>query len=499
MSEYTNETEPGKSFLLTYGADDEGNAETLARLYPGRFLYCDALGWLAYTGTHWETDGAEARLDRAVVDTLQKRRLAAVVENQENVVKATKQNAGRIYGCKALLKSKAWASLDSFDADPDLLNAQNGVIDLRTGALRAHTPTDRFTYCTPAAYDPDADGTLWESYLIQNLQSAGYTDLDFDALLRFVQKAVGYSLSGHTREEVMFFLSGPTRAGKGTFTETILTLLGRPLAAGVQFKSFTAARGGGDQGFDLAPLWPCRFITASESDESEWLNAAQVKTLTGGDEVKCAFKNRDFFEYRPKYKIWLSSNFPVKGDPDDTALWARLRVIRFPNSHEGAEDMALKERMKTPEALRGLLAWAVKGAVMWYENGLGRPEVVMGATRKARSDLDYVAQWIEECLVRMEPDPATGRRYVLANQQIHGSYQKWCTDNGVQARGLTNLKRAMTAKGYELTDNPMRRIGDNKLVRGVLDVQFRAPEPETTDKDNGAHLETEPERQEVIF
>jgi len=520
MTQYTNETEPGKSFLLTYGADDEGNAETLARLYPGRFLYCDALGWLAYTGTHWATDGAEAQLDRAVVDTLQKRRLAAVVENQENVVKATRQNAGRIYGCKALLKSKVWAAMDSFDSDPDLLNAQNGVIDLRTGSLRAHSPADRFTYCTPAAYDPDADGTLWESLLIENLQSAAYSDQEFETLLRFVQKAVGYSLTGHTKEECMFFLNGPTRAGKGVFCETILYLLGQPLAATVQFGAFTAARGRNDQGFDLAGLWPCRFITASESDEGDWLNSTQVKNVTGGGEIRCAFKNRDPFDYRPRYKIWFASNFPVRGDPDDDALWGRLRVIRFPNSHDGAEDMTLKERLTEPEALAGLLAWAVKGAVMWYAEGLGRPAVVMTVTRNARNELDYVAQWMAQCLVQVKPEDKydeEGRmKHVLSNQQVFGSYQTWCAENGIQARGLTNLKRAMASKGCELTTQTVRQPGTDKVVRGVLHIRFKTPEEvkeaaETAEREqmaqqgpahskgNGRHPEPQAERQELCL
>lgn len=111
----------------------------------------------------------------------------------------------------------------------------------------------------------------------------------------WLQMAVGYSLTGHTREEVLFYLYGPPRSGKGTLTEMILALLGSPLAKEVNFATFTAQRSGDSQNFDLAPLKPCRTVLASESNAYERFNKAKVKMLTGGNEVYCAFKHQTHF------------------------------------------------------------------------------------------------------------------------------------------------------------------------------------------------------------
>ena len=376
--------------LLRHGPEDEGNAQTVAELHGGEFLYTPELGWLHWTGTHWSPNGAELTLDRAVTEILIARRVAAVEAEKESIVKTAKPSAYRRRGCIAQLKSIVAASMTEFDADPDLLNVANGVLDISTQTLTPHNPAQRFSYCCPGRFDPKADFSEWEWFITTAL--AG--DLD---LVRYVQEALGYTLTGHTREECLFYVHGPARAGKGTLTETMIAAWGRPIADEVSFATFTADRTGDTQSFDLAGLKPCRFITASETGKYTQLNTEVIKRITGGNYIRAAHKHKPLFTYRPQFKLWLTSNYPVRADVDDDAAWCRLRVIEFPRSFAGREDKLLKARLKHPDNLTAALTWAAIGAVVWYgtQTGLETPNQVQSATDGARQALDYVGQWLD--------------------------------------------------------------------------------------------------------
>ena len=437
--------EEAEKALLKQGAHDEGNAQTVHLRYHNRFCHNDAFGWMHHTGSHWTTEGAEAALDRAIVETLGARIEAALhsgaADKHSELIKRCIPTAGKVQGAKYLLESLAYVSPYAFDTEPDLLNCANGVVDLRTGQLISHSPSQRFTHCTAVGYEPKADASVWLAFLAE-VVGGGPDALDW------LQMAVGYTLTGHTREEILFYLFGLRRSGKGTFTETLLALLGSPLAKEVNFGTFTAQRTGDSQNFDLAPLRPCRLVAASESNSYERFNEAKLKALTGGNEVYCAFKHRDHFNYRPQFKIWLSSNEPVNADPDDDAVWGRLRVLSFPISHAGHEDKLLKQRMRSPEVLKGVLAWAVEGARRWYELGSsGLPELPISEElkEKQRESLDAVQMWLEECRVNPERVPADA---FMATADLYSSYRRWCEGNGQTPKQMKGFTQALTRKGF---------------------------------------------------
>lgn len=450
----------GQPWLLSEGADDDGNAACVAHAHGAQFLFCDAYGWLAWNGRYWQRENAEALLDAAIVETLKRRRRAAVEAEKEAIVKAAQPSARRVRDAKYLFRSRVVAPISSFDADPDLLNCHNGVVDLRTGALTPHDPAQRFTYCLTVDYDPQADYTPWADFL-RGVVGGG------DDALTYLQRAVGYSLTGHTSEECLFYVFGPTRAGKGTFTETVLKLLSTPLGRGADFSTFTAKRDD-SQNFDLATLKPARLVVASESNRHHELNAARIKTLTGGDHISCAMKYHDPFSYRPQFKVWLVSNFPVNADVDDDAAWYRLRVIEFPHSHAGAEDKRLKLRLQRDANLRGVLRWAVEGARAWYASptGLVTPEAVTLATTAQREALDYVQMWIDECCV-VNPGTRT------SNPLLYQSYAAWCRDNGVTPKLQKALSTALRTKGFTIGD---RQTGQ----RGVIGLGLAIMPRDTT-------------------
>jgi putative DNA primase/helicase len=424
--------------LMDFELSDHGNAEAFMHIYPNQFVYTETHGWLYYTGSFWESEGAKAAVKQATVETLRMRINTALRHqpmSSDKLIRFCTPNTSRVEATIKALESESPSKIKLFDNEPDLLNCLNGVVDLRTGQLISHDPSQLFTYVVPVEYDPSADSEIWVSTLQKNTRPE-------DA--EYLRLASGYSATGRTWEEILFYLYGPSRSGKGTFTETLGNTLGGNLSRELPFTTFTEKRSGDSQNFDLAPLKNCRMVFASEAAEHERLNEAKVKALTGGNKVNCAFKHQDFFEYRPQYKIWLSANVEPNADPTDDAVWGRLRVIEFPNSHLGSEDKGLKEALRTPQILQGVLQWIVSGAVDWYKlgtKGLSESASMNQYKEKRRIDLDVFREWLVEC-VKDKP----GNQEI--NSKVFMSYDLWCKNNGVVPKKNKGFTQEMKRRGY---------------------------------------------------
>lgn len=443
------------SYLLTEGAHDEGTALCIHQRYKASFLHSESMGWLCHRGTHWTMAEAESAAGRAATETLIARMSAAAKAGKDSeTIKKFIPNSGRVRGAKAQLETLVSVEAESFDADPNLLNCKNGVVDLRTGVLVPHSTNQRFLHCASVAYRPNADQRPWCNWLAE---AVGVE------MAVWLQMAVGYSVTGHTTEEVMFYLYGPPRSGKGTFTETLLDMLGDPLGNVISFHVLTAPREVDSQNFALAPLHSSRFVAASESNAYERFNEAKVKLITGGDKIQVAFKHKTPFFYRPRYKIWLSSNQPVNADPDDEAVWGRIRVIEFLHSYLGKEDKGLKYDMRSPAILEGVLAWAVEGAMRWYTLGRqGLPELDRGKQIKAghRAELDNVQAWIDEMCQRSDGFTAYASLYL--------SYQEWCKGRGVEPKKQKGFSQSLIMKGYQ---NKLAKL-EGKMIRGFTGLRL---------------------------
>ena len=426
-------------------------------LFGQDFLYCPSRGWLYFVGTHWKLDPDGAEVKKKAVATLRARRHAAVDLEKEAIIKCTKAEDKRVNGCINRFRTLVNISIEEFDNNPDIINCKNGVVNLQTGEIQPHSREQRFTYCIPVAYRPRAKSQEWFDYL-PGVVGGGQEVIDY------LQLALGYSLTGHTREEILFYLFGPPRSGKGTISEIFMSLMPSPLSTGVDFNSFTAKREGDVSNFDLAPLKASRLIFASESLRGQSLNPAKIKQLTGGDRVRACFKHKDFFEYRPQFKVWMLSNWPVNGDPEDDALWGRVRVIEFPNSYLGNEDKTKKSRLQEPDVLEAILAWAIEGAMKWYAlgpSGLQAPDAVKNITSKQRDELDYVQQWLEECCEFDEEAKGCWE----ANEDVIKSYTAWCKDNNVQhVKGPRGLALSLQSKGFK---TGVQKKIDGRNTKGV--------------------------------
>jgi putative DNA primase/helicase len=450
-----------EAILLNAEVDDDGNAKCVLALYPGRFLWSGAYGWLYYRDGYWDTENADAMVDQAVVETMRRRVIAAFNAgkdgNGERIWKFCSANANRVNGAKSLLEHHVAVRTDQFDTHKDLLNVTNGVVDLRTGELKPHSPDYYFMSTAAVAYKPNADSDIWVRWLDNNVGGGEDT-------ANWLQMAVGYTLTGHTYEDILFYLFGPGRSGKGTFTSMMQGIMGHRLAKSTSFETFTAKRDADAQGFAFAPLQTARMVIASETEKNQRLTSARVKTITGGDEISCSYKGRDHFSYLPMYKIWLSSNYAVNADPDDDALWGRIRVIEFPNGHIGNEDRSVKRGMLTPKVFEGVLAWAVQGAIKWYgldEHGL--PELATGAAAKAeqRDMQDSVGQWLSECAV-------LGETMATPSSKLYKSYEFWCGENGFEPKQQKGVAQSLLKHGCVIPTQP--KWHDGKVQRVVLGI-----------------------------
>jgi putative DNA primase/helicase len=442
--------------------DHEGHARCVIYSHGKRIKHTNTHGWLVYNGVVWTAETAEAYLGRAIVKMLRLRTrlIKEKVEDPKAAAKmitSCKANQHNVSGIKQRLQDQpeVEATIATFDNEPFLLNCSNGTVDLKTGDLLDHDPLHYLTTLITVDYYPDAPAEEWHDFL-------GSLEMS-DSVMDFLQLAMGYSITGDTSEEVLFYIAGPPRSGKGTIFETFLDIFG-DLASGLNFRTFTADRAGDTQNFDLAPLTNKRLVVASESNQRERLNAATLKQVTGGDSIYCAFKYGRHFTYKPKYKIWLSSNHPADTDPTDTAAWSRLRVIEFKRSFLGREDKSLKRRLLQQENKQAILAWLIEGALQWYESGLSTPDEVTNATELQKLQANSAAIFIDDCCTLHSPNDNA----FAPGTTLYHSYTGWCKEEGYMPFGRKNFTVALTELGIATG----RKVHDGKTTRGFPDISF---------------------------
>lgn len=459
------------SELLNFDASDQGNAEAVVSLFGEKIRHTPEVGWLVWNGTHYEA--SEEHVWKMVEETLQKRREAAVKaersEKNERLIKLCVGDAYRVEQVMKSLSMKVRTKITDFDNNPDLLNVKNGVLDLRTGKLSPHSPGQLFTYCAPVAYNPEAESSQWEQFLRENV--AGGPEV-----LRHLQEALGYTLTGRVDAECLFFVYGEPRAGKGTLFEAMHAILGTPLAATVQYKMLAEKRGSDSQNFELAPLKPARLIVATETGAGERFNAGMIKEITGGGSIRAAHKYGTAFEYKVRFKIWVSSNHKANADASDTAFWTRVRVFEFPNARdEDTANPAVKRAMKSQESLEGLLKWMVEGAKRWYSyEAIWPVPTVMKAARDAhRKEADSVGQWIDECCKIDKGAFAT-------NSSLRESYEKFCKEEGFIALGARRFNEYLSSIGLKTQHQKKIGLRNERGVLGIRLSQDNEPDEDDT-------------------
>lgn len=447
-----------------YDKTDTGNAERLYDKFGNvlKYLY-NRKKWYVWTGKRWSIDeGAEIK---KLADIVCREMKAEAFQCDEDKQKEELKWATRTANSRpkeAMIKEcqhlhSIPASPENFDAHTDLLNVQNGIIDLKTGELMPHDSShmlSKITYC-----DYDAGGNRPEKWLkFLDDVTAGDKDLQ-----EYIQRCVGYSITGSNREQCAYFLYGMGNNGKSTFLDTIANVLG-DYAANTQpdtlmMQGKVGSLGGGAN-TEIARLKSARFVTCEEPTEGVRLNEGLLKQITGGTKVTCRFLYGDEFEYTPEFKIWVATNHKPTIRGTDVGIWRRIKLIPFEvNIPPEKVDKSLKYKLRAEYPQ--ILAWAMEGCMKWQKYGLNEPKRVIEAVKDYKQEMDLIASFVEQCIVI---DYACDDKIMAS--ELFALYKSWAKENN---------EWEMTSKrfGMELGKKTPEKL---KTAKGIAYGRIRLTE-----------------------
>ena len=416
---------------LEFPATDSGNAEFFAYLNTGQLLYDHRLQrWLVWQ-RHWWAEDNNGEVTRRAKQAARERQQQAANLADERKRKAACQfaikseNRSRIEASINLAKSELEISDsgENWDAKSYLLGVENGVVDLKTGQLRDGHPSDRISLHANVAFDPQSECPRWERFMEEIFQGNR-------ELIQYVQRAIGYSLTGDTTEHMMFIAYGTGANGKSVMLRVLADLWGgyakvTPVSTlDTGYKSAISN--------DVAALANRRLIWASETEQTSMLNEAKVKQLVHGDEITARHLYQEFFTFTPIGKIWLTVNdLPTVRDSSH-GMWRSIHVIPFRAQFDGDKaDPQLTESLKAE--LPGILNWAVKGCLEWQQKGLEPPTQVSDATSEYREENDVLADFIAtQCELAEDKSETAG--------PLYKAYGQWAQQRGIKDRDVLGSK-----------------------------------------------------------
>lgn len=416
---------------------DVANAKRFAADHGRRVRFTIERGWFSWDGRRWAPD------EKAVaVQALAKQTALALFDEIRNSPdqKLAFAHARRSQSRQAidamvyLARSEPGipARLTDFDADPMAFNCANGTLDLRTGKLRPHDPLDLITAMSPVVYDADATCKLFDVFLRQILNGD-------EALVAYLQRVIGYLLTGLTIEQVLHFFHGLGANGKSTLCEIILAIMG-DYAIVCAPELVIAKRHAGIPN-DIARLRGVRVALMNETSQGSRFDEAKLKDLTGGDSLTGRFLHQEFFDFRPSHKLIIRGNHKPAITGTDEGIWRRLRLVPFTVQIPGAEqDKHLVEKLRAE--LPGILRWAVEGCLQWQREGLRPPACVLDAGDVYRAESDTLGRFIEErCEARSLAQ--------IKSSAFFAAYQDFCQRAGERWIPARDLPMEMQRRGFE--------------------------------------------------
>lgn len=463
-----------KGSVPAFKATDAGNAERFAYHNPDLRYCTDKEAWLAWDGVRWAEDvGGLVAHHRAVLTVRKIDADTASCENADirtamrawaNKSESSERIGAMVKMAKAL--PGVGATVGEFDRDPWALNVENGILDLRRGELRPH---DRVAMCSklaPVRFVSGARSAVLEKYL----EAATGGDAEF---IGFLQRALGYSLTGDVGAESLFLILGPGGSGKTTLLEAFKDLMG-DYSLTTAARTLMEKRSEGGHTSDVARMHGRRIICTSEIPKGKRLDAALVKSLTGGERIVARNIYAADAEFQPTGKYWLAANDAPGVSDDDSGMWRR--IIRVPFTRvipEAERDPAIKATLRTdPDARSALLSWALQGCLDWQARGGGRqglavPEVVSKATQDYRNDQNPLRDFIDECC-----DLTNG---VAAVSEMRRAYADFCRTAGEKPLPPHEFNSRLEALGCARTVTKDSKQNSFKAWSGIVLVTETKP------------------------
>lgn len=433
---------PQPNSLIPYKFNDIGNAQRLVALYGEDIHYCPEWNsWFYYTG-YWEKD-LRGEIYAKARETIAKLDQEAHEKGEEKVIAFATRSGfhsrieAMLNQAKTLVEYNIPVVAKEWDAQDDLICLKNVTIDFKLKdkdsgfEVREHRREDYITKQLDFEYTPQAMCPRWEKFLIDIIPD--------EATRLFLQRAIGYTLTGSTCEDMLFILHGSGSNGKSTFIQTISEMLGS-YAKTIQPETIMQREKSGALNTEIASICGARLVKTAEIDEGKRLSESLVKQLTGGDTISTRHLFGKDFEYDPTYKLWISTNHKPKIYGDDHGIWRRICLIPFEVTIK-EEDTELDKKLR--EELPGIFNWALQGLLQWKKIGLKPPSKVCQATEAYRYQEDLVQGFMEDCLTPVQSSKVSAT-------ELYKYYEWYCEQNGITKLSSTRFGVKMREdKGLE--------------------------------------------------
>ncbi|MBR5400301.1 MAG: hypothetical protein IK102_00705 [Treponema sp.] len=420
---------------------DITNRDYFLKAFGDKIRFC--LMWnkfLLWNGTCWEID-KKGKVEEDCVDFVHHMYRGLRVINdlqlqkdfEKHLIKS--ESFRRIQALVGLLKMSKDIKVadDELDTDNYLFNVNGITLNLKNGKGFPPEPKNLITKKSKFVYDKEAKCPTWDMFLLQIFNQ----DKD---LIRFVQKAMGYSLSGDVTEQCLFILWGTGANGKSTFLNVLQELFG-DYACTTGTETFMKKTS--EQSNDLARLKGIRLVTTTEVEQGKSLSESLIKQITGGDEITARFLYGEYFSFKPTFKIFMATNHKPKIRGADNGIWRRIKMIPFTVTIPPEQrDKTLTEKLITENS--GILNWLIQGYAMWRKEGLNEPNAIREANEEYRMDMDAVGTFVNDCF-----DIDATLRWRLPNQMLYQTYIKWCNVNNERVMSQKWLTMRMSEKGFK--------------------------------------------------
>ncbi len=416
--------------------------------------------WLRY-----DTDGRWRNDERLFTfDIARKICRAASLRANEGKIRERLASAKTVAAVERMARSdqRLAAAFDQWDQDGWLLNTPAGTVNLKTGRMQRHRRKDYIT--KTAAVSPGGACPLWSKFIKKITGHTGgknvETDKSADELAGFIQRMLGYALTGSTAEQCLFFIYGRGANGKSVLLSTVSSIMA-DFHTTAPIEVFTASQGERHP-TELAGLRGARLVTAIETEEGRRWAEAKIKSLTGGDKISARFMRQDFFEFVPVFKLIIAGNHKPSLKTVDEAIRRRFFLLPFTvtiPSEERDPDLPAKLKAEWP----GILKWMIDGCLAWQREGLNPPAVVRDATAAYLESEDAIAAWIEDCCIREANHWAN-------SSALFGSWSAWAGKAGEAIGSQKAFSEKLEARGLM----PARKSSG----RGFQGISVRPPDAE---------------------
>jgi len=432
---------------------DTGNAERFNNRYSSTVKYVHDWGkFIIFNGHYWQVDNVNKVMEFAKQIARDIYHEGAIVDDMKLRNELSKhslksQQLSRLKAMVDLTKSipSMIVSSTALNNDDMLLCVKNGVVDLRDGSFREGRSEDYITQVAPVDFNSESKCPRFLRFLDETFVGSASSTMSEQIsmserreLIDYMQKSLGYCLTGETGEQCLFFAHGTGANGKTTLINLMLTMLGNDYSLQTPMDTLMVKSAGNSSSNHLARLQNIRFVASTEVEEGARVSESLIKQMTGGDRIAARFLYKEFVEFTPRFKLFIAGNHKpiIKGD--DLGIWRRIHLVPFEITVPAEKrDSTLPEQLRSE--LSGILNWLIQGCIKWKQTGFKQPKLVEQAVSEYKEEMDTLGIWIDECC-------KVGAGLMARGNEAYNSYQHWTIANGFQSVCSPNFYRKLSER-----------------------------------------------------